>query len=1158
MDDWSNNLVAALYTTPGVDSAKVDACVDRYLMLQGRGQKPRLETILLENKVLRAETLSRVVESVNDEMNRGPTPAAKKPEPESKKAERISKTGAEPSKKKASERQDCKTASERSARPEPKGASDKRRGAAAKGPGPGSESPLPASPSPASAEKPPIDRTNLALAIALGVIVLLGLARFIPRSEPERDEAPFPAARDTEPSLTSLALERAEQLIKDGKFSQARERVQEAKRATDGLTEELAEIKRLETLLEEIETFRQRATDVRSRAQALLDKKEYQEALSLLDSTLVTKPELAELSELKALSELRGLADREVKKIEAQVLAEKARAEANRPKGPGDESGDESEIRVGTLQRGEIKPIEKERLGLFDKASWQSRVEAARRWVSDEKTRLTALRAREQEVVKARSEKKRFDVPLTSSFSLRNAKVTRFDEDGFALADGRAEMGFRWDLAKPNLALEVRELGVIEDSADSQLRFGQFCVKQRAFKEARRAFEKAVALSPRLGPRLPDLNLLERAATTFHGNFQRLGGELVSFDYPFDEDGELSDFLFSFRSPRVSGGQAFIPKGSKGEVHTLRLKDVLFKDQLRVDVELGLSPGAVLLIEITSGGKGLQVAYYRDQGALQFVDAADGKVLFSDTRVAKNSNRVQLVYAGRVIKAYVGSKASGRLSAPARLNDIQVLLGGSSNSGVLPIERVKLSGRVDGAWLRKTFQEADDALAGLLADEGVGAPLVSWQRPEEPLSADEELAMRGIPTQARALVTRARLLLKLGRQEQIEEAADCLQKSLQIAPENPLALFEYGSLAFVYGQLYTALGALNRAIASTGGFHEAIALRAMVLATMGRKEEAEKDLKAAFEIRPDSALAFLAQSRLLFDSKEIQKARDELEVAYALWPRDVSIGRRLRNFTFLLRGPPWDRRYEVETAHFRVLSDISEARTRFYADHLEWIHAYYERLFPFARKEGKATALIFNTREGYCQYSDLTANDRVEWTLGVYRPAYEQLLLFEESDGDTEETLDTLYHEGFHQFIDRVITDMPPWLNEGLAEYFGPTRFNSRGELVSAGALNSMRLDPLMDYLSKGGRPMPFADLMRFSLRQFQAGNVSLHYAQSWAMVHFFLHGPASQRELLQRYFDRLRQGADASQAFKSTFGATDISRVELEWRRYLNSLRRN
>jgi hypothetical protein len=97
-----------------------------------------------------------------------------------------------------------------------------------------------------------------------------------------------------------------------------------------------------------------------------------------------------------------------------------------------------------------------------------------------------------------------------------------------------------------------------------------------------------------------------------------------------------------------------------------------------------------------------------------------------------------------------------------------------------------------------------------------------------------------------------------------------------------------------------------------------------------------------------------------------------------------------------------------------------------------------------------------------------------------------------------------------------------------------------------------------MDYLSKGGRPMPFADLMRFSLRQFQAGNVSLHYAQSWAMVHFFLHGPASQRELLQRYFDRLRQGADASQAFKSTFGATDISRVELEWRRYLNSLRRN
>ena len=54
--------------------------------------------------------------------------------------------------------------------------------------------------------------------------------------------------------------------------------------------------------------------------------------------------------------------------------------------------------------------------------------------------------------------------------------------------------------------------------------------------------------------------------------------------------------------------------------------------------------------------------------------------------------------------------------------------------------------------------------------------------------------------------------------------------------------------------------------------------------------------------------------------------------------------------------------------------------------------------------------------------------------MGLYSPALKQLLIWNQPN--RKKMLETVRHEGFHQYLDGVMSDPPPWLNEGLAMYY--------------------------------------------------------------------------------------------------------------------------
>jgi hypothetical protein len=107
-----------------------------------------------------------------------------------------------------------------------------------------------------------------------------------------------------------------------------------------------------------------------------------------------------------------------------------------------------------------------------------------------------------------------------------------------------------------------------------------------------------------------------------------------------------------------------------------------------------------------------------------------------------------------------------------------------------------------------------------------------------------------------------------------------------------------------------------------------------------------------------------------------------------------------------------------------------------------------------------------------------------------------------------------LRHETAHGYLHAVLTNLPLWLDEGLAEYFEVPRGQS--------GLNRLHLESLAAGLRRGWRP----DLRRLEALRHAGEMVQDDYAEAWAWVHFLLESTPPRRELLQAYLQSLRSDA--------------------------------
>lgn len=229
---------------------------------------------------------------------------------------------------------------------------------------------------------------------------------------------------------------------------------------------------------------------------------------------------------------------------------------------------------------------------------------------------------------------------------------------------------------------------------------------------------------------------------------------------------------------------------------------------------------------------------------------------------------------------------------------------------------------------------------------------------------------------------------------------------------------------------------------------------------------------------------------------------------------------------------------------------------------LEQIYGAYSRAFQGERDAGLVSRVfVFADRDHYVRWSKEVFDEDADDAAAYYDPNLRVLVV----DADGKDKLsdfgrDSMFHEGFHQFLHFYLPSerSPYWFNEGVAEYFGPSRVLPGGRGVDVGVLprsdgeHSSTLEMAQHTIDKW---TPLKELMLLDAKGFmQPERALMHYSQSWAVVYFLCQSDAGKKSLV-RYYDLLRAGKSQQEAFEAVF-AKGVDKLEEQIKEYVKGLK--
>jgi hypothetical protein len=147
---------------------------------------------------------------------------------------------------------------------------------------------------------------------------------------------------------------------------------------------------------------------------------------------------------------------------------------------------------------------------------------------------------------------------------------------------------------------------------------------------------------------------------------------------------------------------------------------------------------------------------------------------------------------------------------------------------------------------------------------------------------------------------------------------------------------------------------------------------------------------------------------------------------------------------------------------------------------------------------------VFRSRQSYEQFVARQAPEGLgRRALFVKSEAHGSVHVYLHADVVTD-----IRHESTHAILHSSLPFLPLWLDEGLAEYFEVAR-----EQRASGNPH-LRRAKLDARLILAWRP----SLVKLEAVRDQSAMTASNYRESWAWVHFLLHGPDEVRAILTRY----------------------------------------
>ena len=242
----------------------------------------------------------------------------------------------------------------------------------------------------------------------------------------------------------------------------------------------------------------------------------------------------------------------------------------------------------------------------------------------------------------------------------------------------------------------------------------------------------------------------------------------------------------------------------------------------------------------------------------------------------------------------------------------------------------------------------------------------------------------------------------------------------------------------------------------------------------------------------------------------------------------------------------------MRTKNFYLIGNAAERDIRLARTPLEQFREAFRLRFPQVRLVGgvRTNVVVFKDAASYEPFRMRKDDGTAHAHVAGYFLAGGDVNYITLSVGERRGSLDTIFHEYVHYLLDTNIgrSDLPPWLGEGLAEYFETLQFTEDRRVV-AGAPPPGHLV----LLDRAGLSRYQDFLLLITRRSIRAATNrgSLFYAQAWALTHYLFHAGKTERPQFDELLILLR-GQDSGEAvFEKLFGR-DRSATEKALREYI------
>ncbi len=244
----------------------------------------------------------------------------------------------------------------------------------------------------------------------------------------------------------------------------------------------------------------------------------------------------------------------------------------------------------------------------------------------------------------------------------------------------------------------------------------------------------------------------------------------------------------------------------------------------------------------------------------------------------------------------------------------------------------------------------------------------------------------------------------------------------------------------------------------------------------------------------------------------------------------------------------------VRSKNFELVGNAAEKDIRQAATKLEQFRAVFRQIFSNVNFNSSVptNVVVFKDKESFRGFKPRNDDGSSrDWVAGYFQSGDDVNYIVLSTEGEKAAAYRTIFHEYVHFLVNNDIgrANVPPWFNEGLAEYYETFQIEDDRKVslgnISEGHLRLLQQNKLIPLET-------FFNTDYYTLYRQGKDGVGLFYAQAWALMHYLTQSNGGARsQQSSKFIDLVLNGKTPKQAFTEAF-QTDYATMERELKKYV------